>query len=165
VTETEWLACDNPGPMLDYVRQTIRVGFAEGRKNYLLAAACGRLIWDQIEDERLRLGVTWAEEFADDVDDVNARGEVTNGVWSAYSDVHGSTAGGIRERKNGEFEIALAVTRIIQKTPIHAAGDLLFVSGNAAGLNPAGGSPLPGHLRQPIPPDQHRPTLADLDGA
>jgi hypothetical protein len=142
MTEAEWLACEDPIPMIEHVRQTIRVGRAEGRKNYLLAVACCRLVWELIEDERLRRGVLWAEAFADDTTDPNEWHDIVSGVHYAYQGVYSSTGGGLHQRFNGEHAIALAVSRLMQKVPSYATADVLVASTNSEGFNPAGATLL-----------------------
>src|SRR5262245_41205627 len=126
--------------MLEHVRRTIRVGRAEGRKNYLLAVACGRLVWELIEDERLRRGILWAEAFADDVDFPDDRSSVISIVHNAYQDVYKATGGGMYGRFSGEFSIALAVQRLTQNGPSFAAADFLVASTDETGLRRSGAS-------------------------
>jgi hypothetical protein len=60
MTETEWLACIDPEPMLEFLR-----GRAGGRKLRLFAAACCRRIWSLLPDKRSRRAVEAVEAFAD----------------------------------------------------------------------------------------------------
>jgi len=60
MTEAEWLACDDPRPMLGFVR-----GRASERKLRLLAAGCCRCLWPLLEDARARHAVEAAEAWAD----------------------------------------------------------------------------------------------------
>src|SRR4051794_20337093 len=57
MSEAEWLACGDPGPMLDLASGTA------GRKLRLFAA-CSRRAWDRLDDLG-RAAVEVAEEFAD----------------------------------------------------------------------------------------------------
>jgi hypothetical protein len=62
VIEVEWLAAADPEPMLAIPRGSGDVG---ERKLRLFAAACCRRIWGLLGDERSRIAVEVAEEFAD----------------------------------------------------------------------------------------------------
>src|SRR5262245_43667021 len=59
MTEAQWLACGDPGPMLELVSAT-----AGGRKLRLFGVACSRRAWDALDDLG-RAAVEVAEEYAD----------------------------------------------------------------------------------------------------
>src|SRR5262249_25085679 len=60
MTEAEWPACGEPGPMLKVVQP--KMG---DRKRWLYASACGRTIWDLLSPERGRTAVRILEDHAD----------------------------------------------------------------------------------------------------
>ena len=64
MTETEWLACTDPQPMLEFLRHK-----ATDRKVRLFAVACCRRVWSSIEHGEFRDAVRTAESFADGLAD------------------------------------------------------------------------------------------------
>jgi hypothetical protein len=60
MSESEWLSCPDPLPMLEFLRATNQ---ASDRKLRLFAVACSRRIWDQIDDLG-RAAVAVAEAYA-----------------------------------------------------------------------------------------------------
>jgi hypothetical protein len=60
MTEADWLDCDNPGWMLDFIQER-----ASGRKLRLYVCACVRRIWHVLWDERSKRSVEVAEQYAD----------------------------------------------------------------------------------------------------
>jgi hypothetical protein len=60
VTESEWLACTHPEPMLKFLR-----GKASERKLRLFICACSRRKWDVFAREEYREAIRVAENFAD----------------------------------------------------------------------------------------------------
>jgi hypothetical protein len=62
MTETEWLACTDPMPLWEFLRDSGK--FTE-RKRLFFAAACCRSIWHLLVDPRSRRAVEVAEQWAD----------------------------------------------------------------------------------------------------
>jgi hypothetical protein len=60
MTEAEWLACNDPKPLLEFLR-----GKGTDRKLRLFACACCRRAWDSMPDPRSRKAVETAEDYAD----------------------------------------------------------------------------------------------------
>jgi hypothetical protein len=60
MTETEWLACTDPRPMIGFLGDR-----PSTRKLRLFACACCRTQWDRIEDEDVRKAIEAAERYAD----------------------------------------------------------------------------------------------------
>src|SRR4051812_49083276 len=62
VDEREWLNCDDPQPMVEFLRVS---GRPTERKLRLFSCACVRRVWPHLADERDREAVRVAERFAD----------------------------------------------------------------------------------------------------
>jgi hypothetical protein len=60
MTEADWLACTDPGPMLDLI-----LGRATDRKLRLFAVACCRRVWHLMAHERSRTAIEAAERYAE----------------------------------------------------------------------------------------------------
>jgi hypothetical protein len=60
MTEAEWLACEDPERMLEFLR-----GRVSERKQRLFGCAVCRLVWRLFTDERSRMAVEVVERYAD----------------------------------------------------------------------------------------------------
>jgi hypothetical protein len=58
--EDEWLACNDPRRLLDFLR-----GRASDRKRHLFTCACCRRVWHLLADQRSRQAVEVGERYAD----------------------------------------------------------------------------------------------------
>src|SRR5437764_903406 len=60
MTEAEWLACDDPRPMLEFMLNT-----EPERQFRLVGAAACRRIWNLMHDSRCQAAVEASEQYAD----------------------------------------------------------------------------------------------------
>ena len=82
MTEQEWLACEYPQKMLEFLEDK-----ASERKIRLAAVACCRSLWQHLlTDDRSRNAIDVAEQFADG----NVSEEELARAWEAAGDVRPS---------------------------------------------------------------------------
>src|SRR3954466_6373424 len=79
MTESEWVACTDPRPMLGFLR-----GRASDRRLRLFAVACCRRIWDLLPDERCRSALETAERFADGLASLESLRAAHRGAMLSY---------------------------------------------------------------------------------
>jgi hypothetical protein len=107
MTEAEWLACDDPRPMLKWLR-----GKASDRKRRLLAVGCCRRIWKDIRMATRRRAVEVAEQFADG----------TAGANDLRAALLRATAGGRFDRASfAACWSASDKSRFVERVPFEAA--------------------------------------------
>ncbi len=70
--------------MLDFLCYDLFPKKVDGRKEYLMSAACCRLIWPLIRDERSRRAIVEAEVMADHPDLPELPGDVVSEAQAAY---------------------------------------------------------------------------------
>ncbi len=78
MTETEWETCNDPMPMLEFVRSN-----SSDRKLLLFAAACFRRLRRFVPDERQLRGIELLEQMAEGIATPAAKREVTSGARHA----------------------------------------------------------------------------------
>jgi len=84
MTEAEWLGCDDPLEMLDFLRSRSPVS---DRKERLFACGCCRRIWHLLKDPRSRDAVEAAESYVDGCFDGLAMSAVAAEADAAIGDV------------------------------------------------------------------------------
>jgi hypothetical protein len=92
MTESEWLAS------IDVVAMLEAVGHATESKLRLFSCACCRRIWRLLTDERSRMAVQFAEEWAHGRETGSNRDRVRNGAAEALRELE-------RRQYNEEFDV------------------------------------------------------------
>lgn len=111
MTKSQWLNCDDPAPMLEFIR-----GSMSDRKIRLFACACCRRIWSQFTDQRLNRAVEAAGQFAEGLIDASE-------LFAAHV-AAGEIAESLEVREDawahvgGRFAAAMAVERASSRFPI-----------------------------------------------
>jgi hypothetical protein len=80
--EEQWLSCDDPEAMLDFVR-----GRVSQRKLRLFAAACCRRVWHLLIRDASKNAVEFLERLADGNVSESARAEIHAAAYRAAGDV------------------------------------------------------------------------------
>jgi hypothetical protein len=83
MTESEWLACEDPGKRLDALK-----GRVSGRKLLLFSAGCCRRIWTLLKDERSRHAVEVLERWLDGLTNEEEQQEAAGAGVQAYRDAY-----------------------------------------------------------------------------
>jgi hypothetical protein len=113
MTEAEWLACDDPGPMLESLGHK-----ADPRKLRLFAAACARRLSGLLDDERSRRALDVAERYADRrKKGPPSRNELRQAEQDAWAVAHALNGG----RDSARYNAAQAATEAASSTASGAA--------------------------------------------
>jgi hypothetical protein len=81
MTEAEWLACEEPMPMLRYMETA-----ASDRKMRLFECACVRRVWHRVSDERLERVLFGLENFADGLISAHELKPIHELAWEVEED-------------------------------------------------------------------------------
>ena len=81
MTEQEWLACADPGPMLQFIRQV-----ATDRQLRMFVFACCRSVWGTATDDATRYALSVAQQIADTARALDL-------LYLAYSNRFGNVTG------------------------------------------------------------------------
>ena len=137
MTEAEWLACDKPGPMLDFLK-----GKASDRKLRLFACACVRRAWHLLADSG-RQAVEAAEAYADGMIDTEtlkaascaAHKPVDEEIEAANISWHGFSLSPPLSAADAAFEASNSMDSDITRhlVPLHAARAAQDALGSAGG--------------------------------
>jgi hypothetical protein len=101
VTEAEWLACDDPQWMLDFLQ-----GKGSDRKVRLFAVACCSQVWHFHANKECRQAIELSERAADDPSLMNELVAACDRVWRTSTDSQGFTFPAA-SRKKAAFDAAI----------------------------------------------------------
>jgi hypothetical protein len=157
MSESEWLACQDPQAMLTFLLEN---GKTSDRQLRLFAVACCRLLWHILPDERNRNAIEVAERFAEGT---ATRKELDMAKVSALEAASAAASGGPgvgeRERLNA-YNAAVATARCTERRAITAASRTVsWVCSYPPSSSPASGTEVCELLRcifgnawRPLPP-------------
>jgi hypothetical protein len=126
MTETEWLACEEPMPMVGCLQRQM----PHGRKLRLFTIACCRRIWRLLADERNRQAVEVAERFANKQASEAEREAASAASYSVYANTS-APGSGFADAAHG---ISRSAWQAAQAATIAA---LVFNDNSDAGWNAA----------------------------
>jgi hypothetical protein len=126
MTEAEWLACTDPKLMLEFLRDK-----ASDRKLRLFGCACCRRLWTSLVDDRSRLAVVIAEQFADGF---VGKGELQKAHDSALAVAKGPFRVGDSIWSGGKYSFAARMVRITTARRLPLA-ELVNSTLSGCGLN------------------------------
>lgn len=115
MTESEWQACTDPRPMLEFLQ-----GRASDRKLRLFAIACCLRYWQLFKDERSRMAVTVAARFADglaSIEDLDAARIAASKVSESKVPYSASLHVAYDDASDAAWEVATFMAGIIARDP------------------------------------------------
>ncbi len=125
MTESEWLACTDPQPMLEFLK-----GKASDRKLRLFSCACHYRVWNQITDDSIKPIILAMERMADGqstFQELNAvYAEASAGIYDAPHPYDCETAlcdawgtSDMSNDSNAEAVIQASLLRALFNNPFH----------------------------------------------
>lgn len=134
MTEAEWLASEDPTPMLAHL---IATGAVSERKRFLFSAACCRRVWSSLVDERSRRAVEVLEQYADGLVSYHQRREAGEAAHLAR-EASGHRYGGVsRYLLAAHAAVSLTVGSTYAATDTAASVALAVGSASASVLSDA----------------------------
>jgi hypothetical protein len=131
MTETDWLACTDPTPMLAFLR-----GKASDRKLRLFSVACVRRAWESLE-KRSRRMIEMAEQYADGLVAPEAIDETPLREEQAERG-HDPSAFGIMLESGGSCSSAVAAATAVPAEPEEAARQMRYSERTCHGVSHEG---------------------------
>jgi hypothetical protein len=119
MTEAEWLACNDPAPMLGLLH-----GKASDRKFRLFAVACCRRIWHLLVDHRSQQAVEEAERYAEGLTTETALLAAVSEAKLALRSIQ--REGGPATAHAGAARAAVSLGKMARKAAEHAANDAMW---------------------------------------
>ena len=111
MTEEEWLACEDPTPMLKFLSSKVNA-----RKLKLFTCGCCRVVWSLLIDKRSRIALRRLEEYADDMSKNKLLHDLRNIANAAYIELQSSNAA--EEYRAAACAIVLAAHPAIYESPL-----------------------------------------------
>jgi hypothetical protein len=130
MSEADWLACNDPQPMLEFLRDN-----ASDRKLRLFACACCRTIWPSLIEEELRRSVEFSEKYAEGSVTAEQLSRVANVVYEMNFDDWNAAWVGASSRDSGFSSRSGAVWEASKQTvrPEGVSAKVELISGHPEG--------------------------------
>jgi hypothetical protein len=126
MNEEQWLASDDPTPMLQFLRAS---GRPSEQKLRWFSVACCRRIWHLFADERSRKAVEVLERLADGGVPREEVVHALRGARDAYYELDAEASGGMAE---AHWIAAVGACRALVASPAVSAGEARYQATNAA---------------------------------
>jgi hypothetical protein len=127
MTQAEWIDCANPEPMLEFIRDKV-----SSRTLRLFAVACCRSIWPLLGDERSRLAVDAAEQYANGELSAHEREKAHRDAGDAFQAAKSPACRDACAPRTPECAAARAALLCLMPDPLEAAAAASYQAANAA---------------------------------